>query len=372
MGRASMKKQARGMKDNTLHSLYYDPMQTGSLGGQRALFKAATAKQRWQNNANKLTKKDVNIWLSGQDAYTLHKPVKRRFLRRKTIVSGINDQFQADLVEMQDFKTENKGYAYILTVIDVFSKFAWALPLKTKTGKDVATALSQVFQKQTCRVLQSDFGSEFYNREVKALLEKNSVEHFSTYNNDIKASVIERWNRTLKTKLYRWFTASNSFQWVKILPKIVTTYNSSYHRTINMAPKDVNLSNQEDIWLAMYSTPMHSKKQQPLKVNDSVRISRQKFVFDKGYTKNFSSEVFIISKVLQTFPVTFKLVDQHKVPIEGSFYADELQKVVPQQTFEIEKVVRSMNIGKKKRFLIKWKGFSNRHNSWVNEEDLIG
>lgn len=361
-------KDSSAKENKVLHDLYYDTKNPSALGGRRQLF---LSQKRLRKG---LSTGDVKSWVSGQDTYTLHKPVRRKFNRRRTIVSGLNDQFQADLVEMQDFKKENKQFAYILTVIDVFSKFAWAIPLKTKKGKDVAMALSQVLEESSCRALQTDKGKEFYNSEVQTLLKKHSVHHFSTNNEDIKASIIERWNRTLKTKLYRWFTASNSNSWAKVLSEIVNAYNMTIHRSTGIAPANVDTSNQEDVWLKLYaSKPLtHQKNTRLLEVDDHVRISKHKFVFAKGYTKNWSSETFRITKVLQTHPITYRLVDQMDAAIEGSFYFEELQKVMPQRTYSVEKVIRTKQVGKQKKYFVKWKGYGTKHNSWVDENDLIG
>lgn len=356
------------LKPNALlRDIYYDPKSPGSLGGQRTLL-LQSKKQKYNGSH-----RDVAEWLSGQDTYTLHKPTSRHFTRRKTIVSGLSDQYQADIIEMSDFHRENNGSKYILTVIDVFSKFAWAFPLKTKSGKEVRQALQRVLKAKPCQKIQTDRGKEFYNRDVKELLKKYSIEHFSSNNEDIKASVVERWNRTLKTKLYRWFTASNETKWVKVLPDIVKAYNNSVHRATGVAPAEVNHDNEEEIWHRLYTKPAFTQSKKPiLSVGDNVRISKHKMIFDKGYTKNWSSEVFQISHILQTHPTTYRLIDDTNTPILGTFYAQELQKVKKQKSYLIDKVIKMKKVGKQTKYFVKWKGFGSKYNSWVNEEDVIG
>ena len=125
----------------------------------------------------------------------MHKPVIKKFKKRKVYVNGIDEIWAADLVDMQAFSEFNDGIKYLLAIIDVFSKFGWMVPLKDKTGKSVATALKGVFTDRQPEKMWVDKGKEFYNRDVQKLVELYSTE------NEEKSSVIERWNRTMKEKM---------------------------------------------------------------------------------------------------------------------------------------------------------------------------
>ena len=147
------------------------------------------------------------IW-NDQLAEELHKPVRKNFQKRRVMVSKIDEIWAADLVEMQKLSRDNKGYKYLLTVIDIFSKFGWIQPLKNKTGLEVEGAFKNIFvEGRVPEKLWVDKGKEFYNQHVKKLLEKHDIGMYSTENEE-KSPVVERWNRTMKSKMYKFFTAN--------------------------------------------------------------------------------------------------------------------------------------------------------------------
>ena len=347
-----------------LEESYYDSKNPHSYGGKYKL------KQFAKNQKNISTQK-TEEWLQTQDPYTLHKGVRKRFPRRSTIVSGYGKQLQADLIDMQKLKKENSGFSFILTVIDVFSKFAWTYGIKNKTGLNVASALDMVLTKNKFHSLQTDKGKEFYNVAVKSILEKHKINHFSTENDDIKAAIVERFNRTIQSKIYRWFTRSKSQKWIDILDNLTKSYNNSYHRSIKMKPTDVNLKNSEDVWLNLYGNLQHDHKLPNLKRDDPVRISKFKHVFSKGYDKNWSSEIFFIDKIHQTSPVTYTIRDQMDENIVGSYYKYELQKVSLPDSFEIEKVLETRKSQGKEQYLVKYKGYPAKFNQWIYKNQFL-
>ena len=159
-----------------------------------------------------------------------------------------------DLVEMQPLKQWNRGMRYLLTVVDVLSKYAWVEPLKANTGPAVAAAFERILKwaqgRQPLR-LQTDAGKEFYNLLFQALMTRPKIHHFSTYG-DTKSSVVERFNRTMKDRMYRYFTARNTYRYVDALPALVQGYNVTRHRSIGMAPRDVTWANQPQVWQRLY------------------------------------------------------------------------------------------------------------------------
>ena len=131
----------------------------------------------------------------------LHTPIKRNFTRRRVIVNHIDEIWAADLVDMQKFSKWNRGYKYLMVVIDVFSKYGWIVPLKDKKGESVTNAFKTIFKKgRKPQYLSVDKGKEFYNKHLKDLLEKYNTQIYSTENEE-KSSVVERWNRTIKSKM---------------------------------------------------------------------------------------------------------------------------------------------------------------------------
>jgi hypothetical protein len=354
-------RQLTQQTQKTLNKFYYNPTLSSSLGGYDNL----------KHKTRNIPSGEVKEWLSSQDAYTLHKKVNRKFLRRPTIVNGSGIQYQADLIDMQKYSDENSGYKYILSVIDVFSKFGWCLELRTKNGREVSGALEEILTSSPCEVLQTDKGKEFYNASVRNLLQKLRVRHFSTENDDIKASIVERFNRTIQSKLYRWFTYTNSNKWSSVLRDITTTYNNTRHSATKVSPNDVKQSNPEDIWLNLYAQhSLRKYKKNQLCVNDFVRISKYKHIFAKGYDKNWSAEIFVIDKIEQTNPVTYRIRDQKDEKIHGTYYADELQKVVLPKSFIIDDILSERKVGRGKEYFVSYRGYPSKFNEWISSKQL--
>ena len=199
-----------------MNEVYYDVNNPASFGGVRKL-------------ARQFGTKTATDWLKTQDAYTLHKPLRKKFPRRKTFAKGINDLFQADLVDMQNVARYNDSYRYILTCIDVFSKRAFAVPLRDKRGPTLAAAFEKIFAEAVPNMLQTDRGTEFLNSQVQDLFKKFNIHHYWSFNDDIKCAVVERFNRTLKTRMFRYFTARHTNRWIDVLQSFIKAYNNSYH-----------------------------------------------------------------------------------------------------------------------------------------------
>ena len=166
----------------------------------------------------------------------LHKSKRKNYPRRKIIVNHIDEIFAADLVEMQKFAKLNKGYRYLLTCIDIFSKYSWVIPLKDKRGITIKNALEKIFKQTSPKFLWTDRGTEFYNKQVQDLLNENNIQLYSTNNSEIKSSVIERFNRTFKNMMYKKFTENNNKIFYNISDELTNNYNNKYHSTIKMTP----------------------------------------------------------------------------------------------------------------------------------------
>jgi len=167
------------------------------------------------------SEREAREFISKQDAYTLHRPRRIRFPRRKTCSRGIADLFQIDLVDDSSLSSHNDGMRYILTCIDVFSKRAWAVPLRTMTGRDVTQAFEQILSEQKCSMVQGDKEAEFMNSTFQSMLRERGIKFYTSENEDIKAAVVEPFNRTLKTKMFRYFTHENTRRYVNALPDLI-------------------------------------------------------------------------------------------------------------------------------------------------------
>ena len=154
-----------------------------------------------------------------QLADELHKPIKLNFTRRRVIVNGIDKIWCSDLVEMQQFNKWNKGYRYFLMVLDLFSKNGWIVPLKDKKRETVTKAFKTIFKEgRKPQYLWTDKEKEYYNKYLKELLKRDNITIYSTENEE-KSSVCERWNRTIKTKMWKQFTVQGNTVYLDILPK---------------------------------------------------------------------------------------------------------------------------------------------------------
>lgn len=297
----------------------------------------------------------------------LHTSARKNFKRRKVIIKGINDLWQADLVEMIPYKNDNRGFRYLLTVIDAFSKFAWGIPVKSKSGSDVSKAMEKILINQSPINLQTDLGKEFYNTFFKNLMNRYKINHFSTYSS-LKASIVERFNRTLKNWMWKLFSLNGNYKWINNLQFLIDKYNNTVHRTIKMKPINVNTQNEKKLLQTVYNNNNKIKtfRKPKFHVGDKVRISKYKHMFEKGYTPNWTTEVFEIHKIQITDPVTYILKDYQGHIIRGSFYEQELLKAKFPNTYLIQKILRK----KGDSLYVKWLGFSNEHNSWIKKADL--
>lgn len=295
-------------------------------------------------------------------AYELHRPARKNYTRRAVNVYGKNDLWQADLVELIPYSKLNKGYKYILCVIDCFTKFAWATPLKSKTAIEVTNAMSHILVKRSPRLLHVDMGKEFFNTTFDSLMTRYKIKKYATYSTT-KACIVERFNRTLKQKMFTEFTARGNNNWITILPMLMKNYNNVHvHRTIGMTPA---MADRNPSTIVLKRRKIIDKVIK-FKIGDKVRVNTQKGIFTKGYLPNWSTEVFNVNKVNKTSPVTYNLKDYSGKPIAGCFYSEEISKTNYPNDYLIEKIVRR----KGDQLFVKWLGFDKSHNSWIKTRDI--
>jgi hypothetical protein len=268
-------------------------------------------------------------------------------------------------MDLSSLADDNDSHKFVLTCIDVFSRYARAQPIKNKSGVVVTAAAKKMFEEAVPKRVQVDEGKEWYNTHFKKLMKDLNITMFSSHN-EPKASLVERMNKTLKNRLYRYMLASRTARYVDVLQDVVVGYNNTVHRTIGMKPADVNVKNSNLIWHRLYDKQTTIKKPR-LSVGDNVRIVKEKKVFTRGYWPRWTAEYFTVHKVLKTTPPTYRLKDLHNDILTGSFYEPELQKIpIPTQPFRIEKVIKRRG----KRLLVKWWGWDSSYNSWIHERDI--
>ena len=343
---------------------YYDVGDTGSYGGVDRLVRA-TGK----------TRRSTKDWLIGQDTYSLHKPVRYKFVRRQTLTTGTDQLWQLDLVDCTSLARYNDNRRYILTCIDCFSRYAFVRSVRNKSAMEVKDSFADILNTQARRPawVQTDKGREFTNAIFQEYLKSNGILFYTSENDDIKCALVERFNRTLKSRMWRYFTHRSTYRYLDILQPLVDSYNNSFHRTIKASPSSVGPHNENKLFRRLYSdrrTPI----KWTLAIGDQVRISKTRRTFQKGYTGHWSREIFTVTARLPSDPVTYEIKDQLGEKVEGKFYSQELQKITGglEGLFKIERVIRTR---KKKNgkieYLVHWAGYPSKFDSWVDDFTVV-
>ena len=254
----------------------------------------------------------------------LHKPAIKKFDKRKVYSQFKDNIWGVDLADMQSLSRKYKGIKYLSCAIDLHSKYAFVIPLKDKKGVSIVNAFNRIIKqsKRKPNKISPDQGSEFYNNNFKNGYQ-TMVIMYSTYNEG-KSVVAERFIKALKNKLYKHMTATGKNLHYDVLDDVVNKYNNTKHSTIKMKPIDVK-DNNKRVYI-----DEHDEKRSRFKVGDRVRISKFKNIFAKGYTPNWSKEIFIVNKINDTVPYTYNIKDLNDEEIIGSFYDRELQKSILQ------------------------------------------
>jgi len=229
------------------------------------------------------------------------------------------------------------------------------IPLKQKTGAAVAAAFQSIFNGgRTPKKLWVDKGKEFYNKDVKSLLESKSCSLYSTENEE-KSCVVVRWNRTMKEKMFKYFSANSTRKYLDVQDEMVTNYNKTRHSSIKMTPSEASLKkNEATVYKNLYPNKEQRSSKPKFKSGDRVRINKEKTMFEKSYTPRWTEEVLTVSKIQYTDPPTYKIQD----------YND---KIRTRKFIGLKKIIRKRG----NMSLVKWVGYDNSFNSWVENKDLI-
>lgn len=399
-----------------LEKAYFDPTQPASYASARALrtsllLKKQPFKKKRGNIVKTPSLKQIQAWLLEKRAFTLHRPARKKYPMKQVIVGGVNIQLQMDLVDMQPWATQNDGFRYILLAVDCFSRYAYSEPLKTKQGPLVSEKIEKILDEAETRIdrkvkkIQTDQGTEFYNKHVQELLEKRFVKLFST-KSPTKAQMVERLIRTLRSKQERYNTHSGKRRWAESFEKLVKGYNKTVHSALpkEMSPADVTLKNERKVWMHLYQdvllkTPKSLqlklralKKGKALNTNssstklgvgDPVRLSKRKKTFEKAYYQNWTDEIFFVAHVSNnTRPTTFRISDFNGELLEGVFYQQELTPVRfdaegrqkhkgKGQIYAVEEVLdEEIRKDGKKYLYVKWRGYPDSDNTWIRADQF--
>lgn len=353
--------------DAVLSGIYFDTNNPACFSNVTALYREA------KKIFPKLRQSDVKRWLAKQEAYTLHKPARKKFIRNSTIVGGIDDQWEVDLADLSMLKRYNDNYKYLLQCIDIFSRHGWSVPMKTKTCVETSLAFEKILKTSGRKplVVSSDAGKEFLGKDFQQTLKKYSI-HYFVSTSDNKCPYVERWNRTIKTRMWRYFTHSNTFRYVDILPHLVHAYNNSIHRIIKCCPAEVTKETEPLIHERLRKWQARKTKPFAFKVGDKVRLSKNKGMFEKGYLSNYTREIFEIYYRAARPLNIYKVKDANGEKVKGSFYEHQLQRVNEPDVYKVEKILRwrKLRNGKKQAY-VRWLGYGPNFDQWVDESEIV-
>jgi len=352
-----------------LRSIYFNPRKPGSFQGAQKL------RQTARKEGQPLGRQRITRWLNNEESFSSHRAFLPGAIQRSRVfVKGMFDQYDADLADFQKLADSNDGYRFILVVIDVFTRYLWAIPLKSKKNTDVINGFEHIFRNEgkVPRRLRTDQGVEFTGNIMTEFYEHYNVTHFVTYN-EVKANYAERVIRTLKGKITRYLAYQKTWRYIDVLADLVESYNNTIHKSIQLAPIDVNQENEIPLWWMQYRPrepydPNGSLPSYKFKVGDSVRIADTRGLFSRDWRLRWSEEIFkIVTRDLRDMIPIYKLEDEQGEEIKGTFYENEMQKVVEDQSdqWKVESIVDVRGQGQNKEAFVKFKDWPEFYNRWI-------
>ena len=365
--------------EDYLKSIYYDPKHEGSFTGPKKLHRIIKKTGRFDISIHKIRK-----WIQSQEPYSMQRAVQRQFTRNRVIATGIDDQWDADLMDMTKYAKYNDNVRFILLAIDVFSKYVWLRPLQNKSGQVVAEAFQDILlEERSPGRIRTDKGQEFRAKAVQKVFKAEDIHHFVTQN-EVKANIAERAIKTLRSKIQRFITYKQNYRYIDNLQDFAGSYNKTHHRSIGMAPENVDKEDEVAVWWKLYwpkKTPTATQKEKtyvpkPYKFNigNHVRLSHLRHVFSREYDEKWTGEVFVIKdRYMRGGLPIYKLKDFHGNEIKGSFYQNELQKVTikEDQLWKVEKILKTRKRNGQTQHLVRWLYWPKDFDQWINDKDLV-
>ena len=284
-------------------------------------------------------------------------PVIKKFQRIQIQTHYKDECWSIDLIDRSSLSKYNKNYKFIFTIIDNHTKYAWAIPLKDKSGKSTTVALKGLIEKEKRKPhkIWSDRGKEFYNTTFLHYLKEQNIQIYSTHS-DLKAVFVERFNRTLLDLIKEPMYIEGKGNWLNHLDAALQKYNNRVHGTTKMTPFEATKlhsnnsllpsnNNNNKVPRDSYRDSYRSFAQSFAKfqVGDFVRVPDKRNIYSKGYTTNWNRELFKIHSINKTNPVTYTLNDENGDIIQGKYYEQELLRSI----FDFDsnnKTLESMNI----------------------------
>ncbi|KAH7689552.1 hypothetical protein AAVH_40450 [Aphelenchoides avenae] len=285
---------------------------------------------------------------------------------------------QADLADFQQLAAHNRGYRYLLVAVDTLSRRIFASPVRSKKAEHMREAFDELLEHvpHLPWTIYTDKGGEFESKEMKKYFRDRDINKTASQSDDVKAAVAERAIRTLKTRLYRYFSNRNDLAWVDVVPQIVKAINHSRSRALGgMRPVDVNENNWKELWTRLYAhnfdkgAPANSR----YTPGSKVRIDKLKGLFDKGYYPSFTDEIFTVQRLIKGHPDSYRIEDRNREDILGRFYAENFSKTkdYDEVTHRISKVHKERTRAGRRQFLVSWVGHPANERTWINEDQLV-
>lgn len=357
-----------------LSSIYFNPVNPASFSSVDKLYKYVRRDGKYVLGRNK-----IRNWLLQQESYAVHREARSSFRRRRVIAPFKDYQFDADTADMSFYSSANSGFKYFVLLIDIFSRYVWTVPLKSKKGTEMVQALDSVFSKGRVPTrLRTDKGTEFLNKNVEKYLKDKPIKHFQTQN-ETKSSYAERSIKTIKGKISQYMTYKQTHKWANILESITESYNNSYHRSIKQTPKSITDKDEVFQWRLQYDTlpkPRSSRPTRPyhrykFKIGELVRIQFLRRSFQKQHDERWSRETYTITdRSMNDGIPQYALEDYAAMAIKGKFYQNQLIKAYPSSTYLVEKTLGTRLRGRNKEILVKWKGWGKSYNSYIKASEL--
>ena len=300
----------------------------------------------------------------------IHKQVHKPSHYRPVETKFPYETLTCDLIDMNMYIKNNDGYRYILLIEDIFSRYAWAVPMKRKN--ETYDEFVKIFGKNNDKVIAKiwcDEGTEFYNKKFTQWCKKNNVTMYSTYGGKYKNSMIERLVRTIKLLVDKRLTEKSTYRWIDIIDDVMNEYNNRKHTAIGITPSEGLKKIKQEELKSLRGKEIPEQKPK-FQVGDVVRIARLKPIFEKA-NYNFSTELFKITKVKTKQPPTYEISEWNGTPIKGSFYESELLKTKLDDIFLIDKVIKTRKRNGKKECLVHWLGWSSDYDEWKPEKEII-
>ena len=354
---------------NYVESIYYNPKHPASYSGLEKLYKVIKQEGKFT-----ISRKQLRQWLKSQETYTLHRSVRHNFPRSRVMVTSKDQQWDADLADMQALSKSNKGVRYILVMIDILSRFVWTYPLKSKTGGEVVKAMQAIFaQGRKPKSIRTDKGTEFTNAAVQKYLKGLGVNHFVTQN-EKKSNFSERMIRTLKGKLYRYMTQNQTHKYIDVLQDMTNSYNHTTHRSLKRSPAQASKEKDIILWSQQYTVGKRKKKRKfQHNTGDWVRLSHLRQPFDRDFHQKWTNELFKITtrKMRQGQPI-YTVTDYAGDDVTGTFYEPEVQSVLVEENalYKIDKILKKRKRQGKTEYLVHWLGWPKKYDSWVTSADI--